>query len=307
MRNEFNFRERVDRGLSALHWDAHDREGVLRAIDKEEGPVRNKLYTTVLIAAIIACIGVSALAVAGLIFSPRADAARMADAALLEKYGVTDEMHSFFERTEETGEDGETIVIYRGEGPFEYVLGTYTATVLDGEVEVRWSRDGEDTSDGFDSDAWGAEQLSIMVEDSKASRRGDTYAPRAAQIALKHGAESFSRGSLDPDSLEQNTLDASELERLIALAKDAVREVYGLTDAQIERLSYVEDLSGFLPAGDKPRTVYNVDLQLWQDQNADEQGFTAFTEKDGVYDVAIDVQNDVIESVSYDSALSGNG
>lgn len=306
MKNEFDFRERVDRSLSALNWDARDRESVLRAVDKEEGFVKRKLYTTILIAAIVACLGVSALAVAGMLFSPRADATRAADAELEAKYGVTREMQSYFERTEEAL-DGGTVVTYRGEGAFEYVLGTYTAEVKDGKAEVSWSRDGEDTSGGFDADAWGSDQLAVMVADSKATRQGDTYAAQAREIAERHGAHSFSRGSLDPDSLLQNTLDEATLNRLIARAKDAVREVYGLTDDQLDRLSYVEELSGFLPAGDAPRKVYNVNMQLWQDQNVDERGFTAFTEGDGMYDVAIDVQSDVIESVNYDSSLAGNG
>ena len=300
MRNDHGFRERVDRSLSALTWDGRGREAVLRAIDKEEGNVKKKLFTTLLIAALVACLGVSALAAAGLIFNPRVDAARLADRALEAKYGVTRDMLGYFDRTVEEQDDGVTVT-YRGAGVYEYVLGEYTVTVKDGSAVASWSHDGEDT--GFDGPAWGAEQLAVMAADAKVSRNGDRFAPKAAELT----AELSAGDRADPEGLAQGTLDGAERARLVALAKDAVREVYGLTEAQLDALQYVEELSGFLPAGKDSRRVYNVNLQLMQDQSPDESGMTEFIEGDGSYDVAVDIAGNAIESVSYDSGLAGNG
>ena len=300
MRNDHGFRERVDRSLSALTWDGRGREAVLRAIDKEEGNVKKKLFTTLLIAALVACLGVSALAAAGLIFHPRVDAARAADRALEEKYGVTRDMLGYFDRTVEERDGGATVT-YRGVGAYAYVLGEYTVTVKGDGVQAAWSHDGETT--GFDGPAWGAEQLEVMAADAKVSRNGDKFAPKAVEVAAQLSAE----GRPDPEGLERANLDGEERDRLVALAKDALREVYGLTDAQLDALQYVEELSGFLPAGEDSRRMYSVNLQLMQDQSPDESGMTEFIEGDGTYDIAIDTAAGAIESVSYDSGLAGNG
>ena len=81
------FQELVDQNLSGLVWDERRRSKVLCAVSEEERPVRKISMTFVLVAAIL-CLTVSALA-AGLVFSPKVDAAKLADEALLEEYGIT--------------------------------------------------------------------------------------------------------------------------------------------------------------------------------------------------------------------------
>ena len=57
-----------------------------------------KISTTFILIAAIICLSVTALA-AGLIFSPKYEATKVAGSALKEQYGITDELQSLFTRT----------------------------------------------------------------------------------------------------------------------------------------------------------------------------------------------------------------
>ena len=140
MKND-EFRELVDQNLSGLVWDGRKRQKVLHAVSGEEKPVKKISTTFVLIAAII-CISVTALA-AGLVFSGRFDAVKVAENAVRESYGITDDMLStFFSRATEDKEDGTSLITYSGVDYFHYVLGDYTVTVKDGKGKCHDKRDG---------------------------------------------------------------------------------------------------------------------------------------------------------------------
>jgi hypothetical protein len=96
----------MDRRLSFLDDLPSCRAGVLEQIAREEAPVMKKKVSFGLVFAIVlVLLSVAALA-AGLLFSPRADAARTADRALEEKYGINREMQTFFGREEEELPEG---------------------------------------------------------------------------------------------------------------------------------------------------------------------------------------------------------
>ena len=120
--------------------------------------MKKRVVLAALMAALLLMGALSAYA-ASLIFSPRADAALLADEALETEYGVTREMLTFFRRIPESQEDGSFRITYRGMDVFEHVLGTYTAQVKDGNVQVSWSHDEKENIGGFDSPVWGKEQL----------------------------------------------------------------------------------------------------------------------------------------------------
>lgn len=90
-------------------------------------------------------------------------------------------------------------------------------------------------------------------------------------------------------------------EQAVALARDALAQVYGLTQAQLDRLEWQEDYapSPYRMEGDVP--VITEWFWLWQGDGE------AFTEGDGLYTVEVNAQTGVIENVRYDSGLSGNG
>ena len=104
------FQELVDQNLSGLVWDERKCQKVLHAISEEEKPVK-KISTTFILVAAILCISVTALA-AGLIFSPRYDAVRIANQTMEEKYGITADLLSLFYREVKENGDGTSTVTF---------------------------------------------------------------------------------------------------------------------------------------------------------------------------------------------------
>lgn len=317
---KFDFQELVDQNLSGLVWDEGKRRTVLQAVRKEERPVK-KLSTTFILIAAIVCLSVTALA-AGLVFSSRVDAAKLAEKAMADTYGVTDAMLStFFSRTVSETADGGTTVVYAGIDFLRDVLGEYTVSVKDGAAAV-WSHDGESTSGLFDAEAWGKEQLEEMLRTAAERHDLSAFSEKAKAIAAKHKAAS---GELPEGSAWEKTGEAEALaaakassyseEDLLALAHDAVVSAYQLTDDQAKMLKFVfelEDMADYtadylyyhLKDG-KP--VLTIMLSLQQRPADNSSAFPPFTPGDGVYWVDVNVETGVIEDLLYDSQLGGNG
>ena len=130
-KNRETIRSAMDRRLSFLDDLPSCRAGVLEQIAREEVPVmKRKVSVGLVFAIVLVLLSVAALA-AGILLSRGADAARIADRALEEKYGVTQEMLTYFYREEEEQPGGAVRVTYTGKDDLEYVLGTYTADVKD--------------------------------------------------------------------------------------------------------------------------------------------------------------------------------
>ena len=105
----------------------------------------------------------------------------------------------------------------------------------------------------------------------------------------------------DARSGEAQALAELTREQAVVLAREALEQVYGLTQAQLDRLEWQEDYapSPYRMEGDVP--VITEWFWLWQGDGE------AFTEGDGLYTVEVNAQMGVIENVRYDSGLSGNG
>ena len=106
-----------------------------------------------------------------------------------------------------------------------------------------------------------------------------------------------------PDARSGEAQARAELtrEQAVALAMDALAQVYGLTQAQLDRLQWQESYapSPYRMEGDVP--IITEWFWLWQGDG------DTFTEGDGLYTVEINAQTGVIEDVCYDSGLNGNG
>jgi len=312
---KFDFQELVDQNLSGLVWDEGKRRTVLQAVRKEERPVK-KLSTTFILIAAIVCLSVTALA-AGLVFSSRVDAAKLAEKAM------TDTMLStFFSRTVSETADGGTTVVYAGIDFLRDVLGEYTVSVKDGAAAALWSHDGESTSGLFDAEAWGKEQLEEMLRTAAERHDLSAFSEKAKAIAAKHKAASseLPKGSAWEKTGEAEALAAAKAssyseEDLLALAKDAVVSVYQLSDEQAQRLQFVfeledmaDDTADYLYYRMKDgKPVLTVMLSLQQQTSDDPSAFAPFTERDGVYWVDVNVETGTIEDLLYDSQLGGNG
>ena len=318
------FKELVDWNLSGLEWDERKRLRVLHAIDEEERPVKKISYTFILVAAIL-CISVTALA-DGLVFSKKVDDLTLAKQELEKAYGVTETMlGSYFCDTVEQKED-ETVVTFWCNDNMNYVLGEYTVTIKDGKATARWSHDGEDTSGGFESEAWGVDQMNAMLEWEKEHRDVSAYYPQATEIAKKHHAEIVNEGMPSDEEIaailqlqedeEQQARAAAKLSEpeMIEMAREAVKSVYDLSEEQMGLLLISnlqedeedEEESYYGMQDDKP--VYTV--WFWLHQAPDDDDPTTwpeFTEKDGVYLVDVNVETGVIERVYYETGMGANG
>ena len=318
MKNKETLRTAMDRRLSFLDELPSCRASLQQRIAQEEAPVMKKKISFGLVFA-LALVSLSVIALAaGLLFSPKADAAALADRALAEKYGVTLEMNTFFYRSEEELPDGSIRVTYIGKDLLEYVLGTYTAHVKDGKAEVTWSHDGKNTSGGYQAEAWGAEQLKQMIADSKTTGDQSLFEGYAVAIAEKHDA-----AWIQPDHTEDEikayfemleaektqALNAAKLpeEEMQALAKEAVIRRYELTDEQAAMLElYVQPLADeandwYWMEDGKP--CFEVQFFLNQDPKVQDR----HVDKDGSYAVLVNVETGVIERMVYESGLGGNG
>ena len=105
-----------------------------------------------------------------------------------------------------------------------------------------------------------------------------------------------------PGSEQAQALATITPEQAAQLAKDAAAEVYGLSPAQKDSMEWVDDVapSPYAMAGDTP--VIQIYLWLWQGGSS-----APVVEGDGVYQVEVNAQTGTIESILYDSTLSGNG
>lgn len=319
-----DFQELVDRGLSGLEWDERKRLKVLRAVSEEGKPVKKVSTTFILIAAII-CISVTALA-AGLIFSPKYEASKVAGSALKEQYGLTDDLQSLFTREVTENADGTSTVIYSSEGPDfpSKQMGIYTVTVRGNSAEVSWSNDGKDTSGGLMAEAFGPEQLRMLSYDYantmrqlqdagilKPADRGEPN-PRLADGRID-GWTAEDQAEWDQAQAKAEMEDQKRLaeiaeaegkgsvtvDQAAAAAKEAVIQEYSLTEEQALKLEIEPDSTYAEYQEDQPL----VNLLFWLWQREDDR----FTEKDGQYWVTVNLTTGVIEDIVYDAGLAGNG
>ena len=93
------------------------------------------------------------------------------------------------------------------------------------------------------------------------------------------------------------------MEELIAFGKDAIRNEYGLTNAQCDKLKHDEgeSYSEFFSANEEGQLTVDLMFWLWQNDEGARSG------KDGQYWVTVNLETGVIEDMLYDSGLLGNG
>ncbi len=326
MKNKETIRTAMDRRLSFLDERPSCRAAVQYRIAQEEEPVMKKKVSFILVFAVVMAL----LATVGLatgvlqnLLSPRVSAAVAADRALEKKYGVTAEMQTFFGREETETADGAVQVTYTGAGNMAWVLGTYTAVVKDGRAEITWSHDGEDVSGGYDAEAWGLPQLQQMMKDSLDAKAKKAYLTRAVEIAGKHGAlEDDTPSDVTDEEIEAyfTQLEADKTaalnarvlseDEMIAVAREFIISSYGLNEEQTARLdlytgSYPDSANTwyFMVNG---RPCFKVEYLLYA-ENPEQNGVISRTDKDGYYNVFVNVETGVVEEYEYNSALAGEG
>lgn len=334
--NKKTIRSAMDDRLSFLDELPSCRAAVQYRIAQEEEPVMKKKISLGFVFAMVLVLLAAAALATTLLLSPRANAVRIADEAVKEKYGITAELQSFFGREEKELPDGGVEVTYTGAGSMAYALGTYTVTVKDGKAaEVTWSHDGEDTSGGYDAEAWGLEQLGQMLIDCRDNDLKQAYLDRMDEIAAAHdalednGSSETDEGYFDRIEAQKTAaLNARKLseEEMIRIGREFIISNYNLNEEQVARLelytnfdSPYKDLIDADPQADNGNSWYDtingkpcftVEYLLYQPMTEEEYEAGKpldYKEGDGYYVVYVNVETGEIEEYIYNSGLGGQG
>ncbi len=334
--NKKTIRSAMDNRLSFLDELPSCRAAVQYRIAQEEKPVMKKKMSFALVFAIVLVLLTAAALATGLLLSPRADAVRTADRALEDRYGLTAEMQTLFARQHEELPDDSVRVTYSGAGNLETVLGTYTVVVRDGRAEACWSLDGVDTAGGYDAEAWGTEQLKDMIKDSQDASLKQAYMDRADAIAEARDAAPEDDTPSEADEGYEERIEAEKTaamearklseDEMIAIGREFIISNYDLNEEQVGRLELYTnsdpefgDLIGAGPEDTEAnkwyvvvngRPCFQVEYLLYQpltveqEENGEQR---EYTEKDGYYNVFVNVETGEIEEYEYNSALGGLG
>lgn len=317
--NKETLKSVMDRRLSFLDELPSCRVTVQQRIAQEEIHVmKKKISLGFVLALVLVCLSAIGVA-AGFLLSPKADAARIADAALEEKYGITLKMQTFFYRNEEDLGNGTVRITYTGKDTLKPVLGIYTADVKDGKAVIVWNYDGKSIENGYESDAWGAAQLEQMLKDNSVTGDMGLFMPYVEAAAKRlevdtQEPEEWTEEEIAAyyENLEKEktaALDARKLteEQMQAIAKEAISDRYELTGEQAAMLELFVQ-----PYADQENAFYWMingqpcfEVQYFLTQDPEQPG--SFTEKDGTYGAAVNVETGVIERLVYESGLGGEG
>jgi hypothetical protein len=309
-------RDAMNRSLSNLEGNPALAGRVLAQARKERPAARRRLTVGLVLAAVAVLASVAALA-AGVLFSPRYDAVRVANQALKDRYGITDEMMTVFYRGDPATEpDGSLTFTYRAvEEPYANQIGVYTVTVKNGKAQATWSHDGESTDGGAAAAAWGPAQIAALCSDQYGEIMAaltTAAAPSVTEPSEIPPADDTEAAEADVSEQEQQAawekskaqVEAAAkitLAEARALAISAVGDEYGLSDAQ--RALFVFDDDSYSTAYRFADGLPVVDLFLYLTQKDD----GTRTEKDGIYVVTVNMDSGVIEDIIYDSGLAANG
>ena len=315
-------RREFDAGFSFLNEQPSLRPEILKRI-KGERVVKRKISVALVFALVAALAAVTALA-ATLSFSTNYDVKRAALDALEEKYGVTEEMMTLLHvELGEIDENGaQTVTFTPVERAYADRAGEYAVTVQGGKATASWSHDGEEIGEGMESPVYGAQQLKLLCTN---------YGEVMAYLLAENGGESIEPavtpawpevGDIETYMANQQkeweerkaaALAAAKLsiEECKALAIEAIRGEYELTDVQMQKLvAFVDewglddrDAMDFTFEDGHP--IVSMLFGLFQSETI---GVSEdWSEKDGQYWVDVNMDTGVIENILYDSMLASNG
>ncbi|MBQ6175114.1 MAG: hypothetical protein IJK28_10870 [Clostridia bacterium] len=260
-----------------------------------------------------AALAETAEAAEAVVYSPRCLAVLAAQRAMLDKYGITEDMNDYFIRVITESEGGAYTVHWypspdNGYG-LPWLLGTYEAVVdAEGNVDLSWTHDGVGTDGGMQSKAWGAPQLAEVMEEVRTQFQYINSLSIANEVAAAAGYDIYV-GYILPD-YDDGYGDDGEvfetgftLEDMDRIARKAIAEQYPKAD--LNRLSYWDEefpCSEYFLCG---RPVGVINYALWGDDSADDSW--EWSEGDGYYCVVINLQDGSVEELRHESGLSGNG
>lgn len=277
---------------------------------------------TIIVVLLVMILVMSASSAEELTVSGRVNAVMYADKALEEHYGITLLLQDYFLRTVEEKDDNIFIIRYEGIENYAYVLGRYEVTVDRNHVTgITWSHDGEDTSGGFEAEAWGAEQIMEMLRLNQEAGTTEAFDARINEISRKHGFVyapnilSDEESEIEMSRIEENCEKARNrsslsIVEMTEIARHAVVSLYGLSPERERALESVvdeEDLPLWYTMFEG-EPCYQVCLGL-DDKEEDDvlPNGLSYTDKEGSYWIYVNSQTGVVEDIHYSPAIGGNG
>lgn len=295
------FKDALDSRLASLTGDPQLAQRILRGTERRKETKMKKRFSMGLAFALVALLLMATAWAAGLIFSPRYDAVKLANQALQDKYGITDRMMSQFYRKAQPNSDGSTTVTYESVEHIEQ-LGIYTITVRDGKAEASWSLDDKYNAGRLEDSAWGPEQIERLLTDYaavmqylQANAKRTEKAPSPASLEMIQEEAARKREEVKAQVLRAATLSLAEAKENAVLA---LENEYQLSQEQLDLLMSFEGDETYAMEDNKPL----LSLYFFLDQEGE-----GWKEKDGIYVVTVNLTDGVIEDILYDSALGGNG
>ena len=166
-------------------------------------------------------------------------ALQTANAALMERYGLTIEALGLFDtRVDVCGET--SVVTYRGSAVPEALTGTYIVIIAPDGVQPMWTHDGSLVpwqSGDLNSPVWGMPQLEKYLR-THSYERYDAFTPYFPDDLDSLDAFLAAGGSYhEVSSANSGAANSARL-----LAKEAVRAMFSLTEGELAQLvSYGDD------------------------------------------------------------------
>ena len=305
-----NPRRMLDAELSDVCWTARDARAVADRIHtKGRSIMKRKASMALLLGLAVLALAVGALAATGVVFGRRVERTELAERTLEERYGITQPMLGFFQRSVE--EDG-AVIRYTGTLEMEYVLGEYTVTFEEGNAQVSWSWDGTPVAQDIDAAPWGAAQLQEMADYSRREMNIVPYMEKAEALAAAAGhsisSQTLPSVNMDTQAYAQER-EAVKVrmrfarEELVAMAREAIVARYGMDDAVLPYLEDVEENDRYSLDGSS--AYLELYIAFGHDNTAREH--PEWSEHFGIYSVQMDVESGVVEDMLFDSSLGGNG
>lgn len=244
MRN--GLREIADRELSALRWEARNRNAVL-ARTKGAVKMKKRMSVGLIVALILALGAVSALAAYALTRSPEAQAMHEARQALRDAYGLSAETLGIFVTEYEETQQGWRVTMRAGDGVDGERAGVYTVEKTQDGLAAAWSHDGLDPAlwrgGDLTAPAYGQEQL------YRALHEGREEAERLArESAAAQPAATPAPGPVNEDAsvwMDVREVAPGPDDMSLAEAKErmraAAREEWSLSEAQAQAIGTAAD------------------------------------------------------------------
>jgi len=228
--------------------------------------------------------------------------------AVKSKYGLTDSTMCYFTEALQKTDTGYTAYYYTSFPDMDFVLGRYEVTVTDGIADAKWTWDGADLSGGLASDAWGSSQLNDIWQYNQKTADMQGYyvmAERLAGHADNATSESYLTAVPEETVLDIYADTEGEVKKgtvgrsdAVRIAMDAVIEHYALNDELTKQLSYDDEFI-FTSANSDGEEIMTVTLLLWKEYD--------WEPKCGTYFASVNLVTGLVENITYNDGVIGNG